>query len=145
MGGFTAWLRRRRGVAVRAATFSLAAAAIGGAVVAGDALRHSSRQVATVVPEQAAAPQDQNRLAARQDVAAQPEGRRPENDTFPGDPRGGTGSPDVQNGWRDHEFTFVQVVDGRSFRAGTMTIRLTGIELPHADQVCRTLDNRLEQ
>jgi endonuclease YncB( thermonuclease family) len=141
MGGFTAWLRRRRGAAVRAATFFLAAAAIGGAVVAGDALRHSSRQVATVVPEQAAEPKDQNRLAARQDVAAHPVGRH----TFPGDPRGATGSPDVQNGWRDHEFTFVQVVDGRSFRAGTMTIRLTGIELPHADQVCRTLDNRLEQ
>jgi endonuclease YncB( thermonuclease family) len=145
MGGFTAWLRRRRGIAVRATTFSLAAATIGGAVVAGDALRHTSRQVTAVVPEQAAEPKDQNRLAARHDVAAHPEGRRPDNGASPGDPRSDTGSPDVQNGWRDHEFIFVQVVDGRSFRAGTMTIRLTGIDLPHADQVCRTLDNRLEQ
>ena len=143
MGGFTAWLRRRRGVALRAATFSLAAATIGGAVVAGDALRHSSRHVAAPVPEQTADAKDQNRLAARHDAASPAQGPQPGNGPSP--VQGDAAAQDVRNGWRDHEFNLVQVVDGRSFRAGPVTIRLTGIDLPRPEQVCRTLDNRLEQ
>jgi len=144
MGGFTAWLRRRRGVALRAATFSLAAATIGGAVVAGDAFRHSSRQVAALVPEQTADAKDQNRLATPHDAASPSQGRRAENGPSSADARGDAASQDIQNGWRDDEFNLVQVVDGRSFRAGPVTVRLAGIDLPHPEQVCRTLDNRLE-
>jgi hypothetical protein len=47
--------------------------------------------------------------------------------------------------WRDEEFAAVAVVDGRTLSAGAVTIRIEGIELPHGDQVCRTLDNRLEK
>ena len=46
--------------------------------------------------------------------------------------------------WRDEEFAFVGVVDGRTLHAGGITLTLTGLELPHPDQICRTLDDRLE-
>jgi endonuclease YncB( thermonuclease family) len=46
--------------------------------------------------------------------------------------------------WREDEFASVTIVDGRTVSAGAVTIRLDGLELPQGDQVCRTLDNRLE-
>jgi endonuclease YncB( thermonuclease family) len=46
--------------------------------------------------------------------------------------------------WREEEFAFVDIVDGRTLHAGGITITLAGLELPPSDQVCRTLDDRLE-
>jgi endonuclease YncB( thermonuclease family) len=53
-------------------------------------------------------------------------------------------SRDQAPSWLEEEFAAVKVVDGRTLSAGAVTIRLDGLELPHREQVCRTLDNRLE-
>ena len=55
-----------------------------------------------------------------------------------------TESPGQAPAWREEEFASVTVVDGRTLSVGAVTIRLDGLELPHREQVCRTLDNRLE-
>jgi hypothetical protein len=47
-------------------------------------------------------------------------------------------------GWREEEFAQVQALDGRTLATSSLRIRLTGIELPGGDEVCRTLDGRLE-
>jgi endonuclease YncB( thermonuclease family) len=145
MGGLTTWLRRRSDRLVRAAAFALAGTAIGAAVVAGDVLRRSSPPAAAAAPEAAADAKDQNRVAARHQ--APPSAPEPSAKTGApsGDARSAATAPGMPGGWRDDEFTFVEVVDGRSFRAGAVTVRLAGIDLPHPEQVCRTLDNRLEQ
>jgi endonuclease YncB( thermonuclease family) len=48
------------------------------------------------------------------------------------------------NEWREEEFAAVAVVDGRTLAAGALRIRLVGLDLPMPEQVCRTLDGRLE-
>jgi endonuclease YncB( thermonuclease family) len=48
------------------------------------------------------------------------------------------------NAWREEEFAAVAVVDGRTLAAGGLRIRLVGLDLPMPEQVCRTLDGRLE-
>ena len=52
---------------------------------------------------------------------------------------------DPPRDWREREFTAITVLDGRTFSSGGLTLRLADLELPSPDQVCRTLDNRLEQ
>jgi endonuclease YncB( thermonuclease family) len=47
--------------------------------------------------------------------------------------------------WKEEEFSAVSVVDGRTLLAGTIRIRLVGLDLPLPEQVCRTLDGRLER
>jgi endonuclease YncB( thermonuclease family) len=54
-------------------------------------------------------------------------------------------APASAEGWREQDFASVSIIDGRTIGAGGVTIRLDGLELPPPDQVCRTLDNRLEQ
>jgi endonuclease YncB( thermonuclease family) len=51
---------------------------------------------------------------------------------------------DARSDWREEEFAHVAVVDGRTLQAGRMRIELAGVELPKPDEVCRTLDGRLE-
>jgi endonuclease YncB( thermonuclease family) len=46
--------------------------------------------------------------------------------------------------WKVEDFARVEVVDGRTLQAGGTRIRLVGIDLPLPEQVCRTLDGRLE-
>jgi hypothetical protein len=46
--------------------------------------------------------------------------------------------------WQDREFARVEVIDGRTIGADGLRIRLSGLELPGSDEVCRTLDGRLE-
>jgi endonuclease YncB( thermonuclease family) len=46
--------------------------------------------------------------------------------------------------WREDEFQHVTVVDGRTLEAGGRRIRLVGLDLPLPEQMCRTLDARLE-
>ena len=45
---------------------------------------------------------------------------------------------------REETFSNVQPLDGRSFRAGALVVRLAGIDLPDAGEECRTLDGRRE-
>jgi endonuclease YncB( thermonuclease family) len=45
---------------------------------------------------------------------------------------------------REEEFANVEVVDGRTLLAGGVRIHLVGLDLPMPEQVCRTLDGRLE-
>jgi hypothetical protein len=46
--------------------------------------------------------------------------------------------------WREEEFATVGVVDGRTLVADGVRIHLVGLDLPMSEQVCRTLDGRLE-
>jgi hypothetical protein len=46
--------------------------------------------------------------------------------------------------WRDEEFAQIQALDGRTLAASSVRIRLSGLELPGAGDICRTLDGRLE-
>jgi endonuclease YncB( thermonuclease family) len=46
--------------------------------------------------------------------------------------------------WREEEFASVTAADGRTLLAGDLRIHLVGLDLPMPDQVCRTLDGRLE-
>jgi endonuclease YncB( thermonuclease family) len=46
--------------------------------------------------------------------------------------------------WREEEFQHVTVIDGRTLEAGGRRIRLVGLDLPVAEQMCRTLDGRVE-
>ena len=46
--------------------------------------------------------------------------------------------------WREEEFARVQALDGRTLAVPARRIRLTGLVLPGVEEVCRTLDGRLE-
>ena len=46
--------------------------------------------------------------------------------------------------WREEEFGQVAVEDGRTLIANGVRLQLIGIDLPMPEQVCRTLDGRLE-
>lgn len=46
--------------------------------------------------------------------------------------------------WREIELSQVEILDGRTLATPTLRLRLAGIELPKADEACRTLDGRLE-
>jgi endonuclease YncB( thermonuclease family) len=46
--------------------------------------------------------------------------------------------------WREEEFASVGVVDGGTLAADGVRIHLVGVDLPLPEQVCRTLDGRLE-
>ncbi|HEY8567038.1 MAG TPA: hypothetical protein VIL65_16185 [Beijerinckiaceae bacterium] len=46
--------------------------------------------------------------------------------------------------WREEEFPQVTAFDGRTLLAGSTRIRLAGLDLPAAEEACRTLDGRLE-
>jgi endonuclease YncB( thermonuclease family) len=52
--------------------------------------------------------------------------------------------PVVLERWTEEEFKQVDAIDGRTLAAGDLRIRLIGLDLPLPDQVCRTLDGRLE-
>jgi hypothetical protein len=46
--------------------------------------------------------------------------------------------------WREEEFAQVEALDGRTLAARALRIRLSDLELPQGDDICRTLDGRLE-
>jgi endonuclease YncB( thermonuclease family) len=52
--------------------------------------------------------------------------------------------PRTAGEWTEEEFARVTVVDGRTLDSGSVQVRLIGLDLPLPDQVCRTLDGRLE-
>lgn len=103
----------------------------------------------TMAPRIAAAAKDTSRLAA---VAA------PYPPPIPGlaggpDPAvtgaltpgsSGPAAASAPSEWREAELSQVEVLDGRTLATPTLRIRLAGLELPKADEACRTLDGRLE-
>jgi hypothetical protein len=160
----TARLKFHKGLFLRSAGFGLALASIGGALAVGSTLRAPSR----ALPQPAAATLEQDKDQTRVDhrrVAlgapsrdAQPSwtaanvsiwhpGKMEEAPVGESEFLSGPGaaSEPSQEEWRQQDIASVSVVDGRTVRSGGVTIRLTGLELPPPDQVCRTLDNRLEQ
>jgi endonuclease YncB( thermonuclease family) len=142
MDGIAARLRFHKDALARAFAFTTAVVTVCAAVIAGSTLRDPSRNFSGMAAATASDAKDQSRLdrptTAQISPATPPDSRQGANDmvTPAGAPIGS---------WRHEDFTFVEVIDGRTFRAGGTTIRLAGLELPAADQVCRTLDNRLEQ
>jgi endonuclease YncB( thermonuclease family) len=147
----------RRDVFVRGAGFALAGITVFGALAAGSALRQPR-----VIPPPAAEKveqdgKDQTRVVIGQRSPAAQASYAPADVSVwhPGKMENASvgqsaGAPILPGGqlageWREQEFSLVAVVDGRTFSAGGVTIRLAGLELPPPDQVCRTLDNRLEQ
>lgn len=149
---------------IRGAGFAAAIATVCGALAAGSVLRDSSpassRPAARVVEDDA---KDQTRVgagggrsashgtsteasSAMANVSIWHPGRI---ESAPVDPATAPAAPapgaDTSAEWRDQEFTHLEVVDGRTFTSGGVTVRIAGLELPPPDQVCRTLDSRLEQ
>jgi endonuclease YncB( thermonuclease family) len=146
-----------KGILMRGTGFVMAVAVVGGALFLGSMLRHSSHAPPPPVTadsgqdekDQARVILDGAKAAARTtpaitSVSIWHPGKMEQASTDDGAQAFlVTDSPTEE--WRMQEFTFVAVVDGRTFSAGGMTLRLAGLELPPADQVCRTLDNRLEE
>jgi endonuclease YncB( thermonuclease family) len=139
--GIGARLRLQKTMAVRAAGFVLAGAAVCAALFAGSMLRESAR--ALPPPPSGATLQDakdQSRFARESGRASMAQSEHADDASV-----GQGNGADALHEWREQEFAFVGIVDGRTLSAGDVTITLDGLELPHPDQVCRTLDDRLEQ
>lgn len=134
--GIAVGLKIRKDIIIRAAGFTTATVVVCGALAVGSILRDPSRS-----PSQSAAVSNED-------------GKDQDRIFFAGDRSPATPIHNVSANaaeaepigeWREQEFTFIMVVDGRTFASGGVTIRLAGVELPPPDQVCRTLDDRLEQ
>jgi endonuclease YncB( thermonuclease family) len=141
--GIGARLRLHKTMAVRAAGFALAGGTVCAALFAGSMLRDSSRALppapsGTALQEA----KDQSRFA-RESGRAPPARTEGADDAAVSPGVSADAPPDGE--WREQEFAFVGIVDGRTLSAGDVTITLDGLDLPHPDQVCRTLDDRLEQ
>ena len=131
-------LRVHKQAVLRGAGFVAAALALCGALTVGSILREPAREPA-LSESGDQGDKDQSRVAVRKRAAA------------PASEAAGEGAAETlaaaaesYGEWREQDFTFVTVVDGRTFTSRGMTLTLAGLELPDADQVCRTLDNRLE-
>jgi hypothetical protein len=142
MTGITASLHLHKRVLVRGTSFLLAGAILCAALVTGSILRDPSRGSADRTMALADVERkDQTRLGLNR----QPDRHGPPIEEPSHAVDIPTGAVAASSEWRDEEFAFVEVVDGRTIRAGSVSIRLADLELPHPEQVCRTLDNRLEQ
>jgi endonuclease YncB( thermonuclease family) len=138
--GFAARLKSQKDMVIRGAGFALAAATLCAALFAGSVLRDPAPAVSLTSPGTTAPDRkDQTRVAvATERPSAQADGVA------------GTGGAntafdtEAAAEWRDEEFSLVGIVDGRTLSAGDITITLAGLALPPLDQVCRTLDDRLE-
>jgi endonuclease YncB( thermonuclease family) len=155
----TGRLKFLKGLFVRGAGFALAVTMICGALAIGSALRHPSRGLPqSVAPTVEQESKDQTRVAAgeraadRHAVAAasvsiwhpgKMENAPPGESAEAAPPTASDGRPSEE--WRQQDFASVSILDGRTFSSGGVTVRLAGLDLPPPDQVCRTLDNRLEQ
>ena len=153
----TARLTFKKDILVRGAGFAAAAIALCGALGLGSVLRGASG----AVPQPAATSiaqdgKDQTRVSVERLPPATPNaGISTASIWYPGKiesapaDNGGAApavlSAEPLGDWQTKEFKFVSVVDGRTFRSEGVTVTLAGLDLPPPDQVCRTLDNRLEQ
>ncbi len=136
-------LRLHRSMVVRAVGFTLAAGTVCAALFVGSMLRESARALPPLPSGTALQDEkDQTRFARENGRVSlgQTEGA---GGASMNQGSGVDAPPDGE--WREQEFAFVGIVDGRTLSAGDVTITLDGLELPHPDQVCRTLDDRLEQ
>ena len=142
--GTLATLKRPKQMIMRAAGFALAAGTVGAALFGGALLRDPARLPPPQPSTMAATPdtKDATRVTGAIAHSAPPApGRR--NVCGRGAPA--AAAPSAEPGaWREEEFTFATVVDGRTLAADGVTITLAGLALPHSDQICRTLDDRLE-
>jgi endonuclease YncB( thermonuclease family) len=153
----TARLTFKKDILVRGAGFAAAAIALCGALGLGSALRGASGAVPQLAATTAGQDgKDQTRVSVeRLRPAPANAGISTASIWYPGKIESapadnGSAAPAVLpaeplKDWQTKEFNFVSVVDGRTFRAEGLTVTLAGLDLPPADQVCRTLDNRLEQ
>jgi hypothetical protein len=154
----TARLTFHKGLFVRSAGFGLALATVGGALAIGSTLRAPSRAPAQRPAAMMEHDKDQTRVTAGAPSPNAPASWTGANVSIwhPGKmeeaPVGesvlavaskATGHSSEE--WREQDLPSVSVIDGRTLGSGGVTIRLAGLELPPPDQVCRTLDNRLEQ
>jgi hypothetical protein len=160
----TARLTFHKRLFVRSAGFGFALTAIGGALAVGSILRAPPRLPA----QPAATTLEQNKDQTRVDQprlalgAPSPDAHAPwtaanvsiwhpgKMEEAPVGDSVAALAPQVASGplseeWRQQDLASVAVVDGRTVSSGGVTIRLAGLELPPPDQICRTLDNRLEQ
>jgi endonuclease YncB( thermonuclease family) len=142
-------------IAIRAFGFVAAGAALSVALVIAGALRGTPRGTAPAPQGVAAQPdgKDQNRLALKS--GRRPSGQRAPDASDPGESASAPEMPldaplsnapaEASTAWREDVFTAVRVLDGRTLGAGALALRIDNLDLPNPDQVCRTLDNRLEQ
>lgn len=159
MRDVTAKLDFHRRVVIRASGFVLVTVFVGGALALGGALRDPVR-----APTQSAVAgaekdeKDQTRVVEPPAAAAQTGSiitgvsiwhpGKMEHAALSGE---SPGTPDPvsivepRKEWREQEFAAITVIDGRTFTSDGLTITLADLEVPPADEVCRTLDNRLEQ
>jgi hypothetical protein len=125
-------LKQRAGLAARTlATALLAAGLCTGVAASGswDTAR-ASAQAPADPPDQG---KRQGRLAAWSPAEAS---AKPAAAQAPG--------PTEPDTWREAEFPKVTVLDGRTLSHEGLVVRLEGLALPAGEQVCRTLDGRLE-
>ncbi|HEX8166159.1 MAG TPA: hypothetical protein VF601_10270 [Beijerinckiaceae bacterium] len=113
------------------------------------ALKDATRLAAWAAPPRATAPAPAGTFRILDPRAASPGGARfvKSDPAVTGSFRPGAfePAPAARAGeWREEEFALVQALDGRTLATPSVRIRLTGLVLPSADEVCRTLDGRLE-
>jgi endonuclease YncB( thermonuclease family) len=143
MGTLTT-LKRPKQMIMRAAGFTLAAGTVGAALFGGALLRDPARLPPPQPSTMAATPdaKDATRITGAIARSALP---APGAATSVSASASAAAVPSGEPGaWREEEFTFAEIVDGRTLSAGGVTITLAGLALPHSDQICRTLDDRLE-
>jgi endonuclease YncB( thermonuclease family) len=151
-------LKFLKGLFVRGAGFALALTTVCGALAVGSVLRHPPRALSqSAAPKAEQDGKDQTRVAAGEgsadthaisaaNVSIWHPGKM---ESAPGESVGASpraasdGRPSDE--WREQDFASVSVIDGRTFSSGGVIVRLAGLDLPSPDQVCRTLDSRLEQ
>jgi hypothetical protein len=157
--GITARLKFHKGSVVRGAGFTLAVMSVCAALAMGSALRDPTRGIAAPAsPAVEQEQKDQTRVAGehRPDAPAASASagvtiwhpdkmeNAPVLEIAAAPPPAAADGP-MHVELREEEFASVSVVDGRTFTSNGVTIQLAGLELPRPDQICRTLDNRLEQ
>jgi endonuclease YncB( thermonuclease family) len=143
MGTLTT-LKRPQQMIMRAAGFALAAGTVGAALFGGALLRDPARLPPPQPSTMAATPDAKDATRVTGAIGHGPVSAP--NATAPvGSGAAASAAPSGEPGaWREEEFTFAEIVDGRTLSADGVTITLAGLALPHSDQICRTLDDRLE-
>jgi hypothetical protein len=135
-------LHFQKRVFFRGGGFVLAAATLCGALITGSVLRDTPR---IAYEDAMAIAEIERKDQARLDSGRQADRHATSPENAGGDADIATSAVAPPSEEREEEFAAIEIVDGRTFKAGAVTIRLADLELPHPEQVCRTLDNRLEQ
>src|SRR5690348_16923576 len=158
MRDLTAGLKLHKDILIRSVGFGAAAVILCGALMIGSILRGPSPVPPSASIASGPDSKDQTRFVAARPSETQPASAMTNVTIWHPDkmenvaaadslqaPSPTLAFPEQTAEWRTQDLTSVAVVDGRTFNAAGLTIRLAGLELPPSDQVCRTLDNRLEE